>query len=384
MMRCDSARPLAYGPTAVFAFTGTHLIMYEQVFTILFLRGRGMGFEGRPTVSEIDLEALRFNFRQTQKLIGKRRILAIVKADAYGHGALGVSRELEKLGVDYLGVVICEEGIELRQGGIRKPIVVLGGLFPGQAEKAIRFSLTPTVFDLQCARELSKCALKRRKTIGIHVKIDTGMGRVGILPRAWGEFLAKLKALPRLEIEGILTHLAACDEVNREDLEFTRGQVDAFKGLVAEAHRAGWHPSFTHLANSASIMARDFSDFHVVRPGIMLYGVYPSPAVKEMVKDRVKLKPVMHLKSKVAFLKRVPRGFAISYGRTFTCTRESVIATVPIGYADGYPRSLSNRGEVLIGRSYLSAEEVAERAGTIPYELLCSITKRVPRIYLNG
>lgn len=373
----------------------------------------------RPTIANINLDALKYNFNQIRKRAGKKvKILAVVKADAYGHGAVKISSELENAGVDFLGVATCEEGIELRNAQITTPIIVLGGFFRGQCEYAKIYDLIPVIYNLESAKELSQCAYKSNSKIKIHVKIDTGMGRLGMLPSESKVFFQHLMKLNNLEIEGVMSHLADNNQADHSGVEFTQRQEMIFKQQIEQLHQMGIYPRYKHLTNSAAIIDKNQDRFNLVRPGIMLYGAYPSERFKKVID----LKPVMSLKTKIISLKKVTKGTSISYGRTFRCERESLIATLPIGYADGYSRHLSNRGEVLIRGTrapivgvvcmdmvmvdvtkvpdvslgddvvligsqvnvHITAEEIAEKIGTISYEVLCGISPRVPRIYLKG
>ncbi|KPJ61776.1 MAG: hypothetical protein AMJ42_00940 [Deltaproteobacteria bacterium DG_8] len=370
----------------------------------------------RPTLAEINLDALESNFYQIRKRLGKEpKILAVVKANAYGHGAVRISSELENLGVDFLGVATCEEGIELRNAHITTPIIVLGGFFKGQCEYTKHHDLIPVIYNLESAKELSHCASKSKSRVKIHIKIDTGMGRLGILPSETKVFFQQLLKLDNLEIEGVLSHLADNSHNNHSGLEFTQRQATLFKQQIEHLHQMGIQPRYEHLANSAAIIDKNIDLFNLVRPGIMLYGAYPAKRLKHVID----LKPVMNLKTKIISLKKVSKGTSISYGRTFKCKKESLIGTLPIGYADGYSRFLSNRGEVLIrgirapivgvvcmdmvmvdvtevpgvslgddvvlmgsqGNENITIEEIAEKIGTISYEVFCGITPRVPRIY---
>jgi len=375
-----------------------------------------MSFPLRPTVVEIDLNALKHNYLQVKRLAGKAvKILAIVKADAYGHGAIAISQELERLKVDFFGVALLEEAIELRKARIKTPIVVLGGIYSGQAEKIIEYRLTPAIFDLSLARELNQAASKQKRKAKVHVKIDTGMGRLGILPDESYHFFTQLKKLSHLEVEGIISHLAVASQENDEETEFTREQFTFFHRVIDCCHQLQFDPPYLHLANSGAIIRGNLDKFTLTRPGIMLYGSYPAQTLKKMVR----LKPVMNLKSKILQMKRLPKGHNVSYGMTFICPKETLVAIVPIGYADGYNRLLSNCGEVLIrgkrapvigvvcmdltmvdvtdihgvkagdevvligkqGKHCITVEEVAEKIGTISYEVMCRIGQRVPRIY---
>ncbi len=375
-----------------------------------------MSLMRRPTIAEINLDALAHNFNQLRERTGeKAKILAVVKANAYGHGAVMISSELANLGVDFLGVATCEEGIELRNAKIITPIIILGGFFKGQCDYARQYDLTPVIYNLESAEELSQCARKSNSSINVHVKIDTGMGRLGTLPSEAKAFFQNLVKLSNLEIEGVLSHLADNNQDDNSGLEFSQKQATIFKQQIEQLHQMGIHPQFEHLANSAAIIDKDPDCFNLARPGIMLYGAYPSKRCQQIID----LKPVMNLKTKIISLKKFPKGVSISYGRTFKCKRPSLIATLPIGYADGYSRHLSNKGEVLIrgtripivgvvcmdmvmvdvtevagvslgdevvlmgsqDNKHITAEEIAKKIGTISYEVFCGISPRVPRIY---
>jgi alanine racemase len=371
-------------------------------------------FSGRPTVGEVDLGALAFNYRQIKKRIPEGvKLLAVVKADAYGHGAVPVSLRLEKLGVEYLGVAIPEEGVELRRGGVKTPILVLGGLFGGDVDQIFRFRLTPVIFRKDSLRILSREAERRKRKVKVHLKVDTGMGRLGVPLDLWPDFLREVMRFPRIETEGILSHFAMTDE----ETGFTQNQWKVFQEAVTTAQTLGIRCQYLHMANSATLTAFPAYCARLVRPGIMLYGSYPAPAFRSLIP----LRPVMTLKTHIHFLKYVPPGTRISYGGTFKAKRKSLIATLPIGYADGYSHHLSNQGEVLIhgkrapvvgkvcmdfimvevthiprvsvgdevivigrqGKEQITPEEIATKTNSISYEVLCSIGKRVPRVYKN-
>ncbi len=367
---------------------------------------------GRPTVAEIDLGSLEYNYRQLRKRIPRGvKLLAVVKADAYGHGAIPISLKLEKLGVEYLGVAISDEGVELRKGGVKAPILVLGGIYTGDVDQIFRFNLTPVAFRRDSLQLLSKEAERERKKVRVHIKVDTGMGRLGVPLHLWSAFLKEVKRFPNIQIEGILSHFSMMEG----EEAFTAHQWSEFQRAVAMAKEMGISCKYLHIASSATLTSYPSYSGNLVRPGIMLYGSYPSPTFQ----DLIRLKPVMTLKTHIHFLKSVPPGTRISYGGTFMTKRESLIATLPIGYADGYNRHLSNRGEVLIrgrrapvagkvcmdfimvdvtdipnvsigdevilmgrqGKEQITAEEIAEKIKSISYEVLCLIGKRVPRIY---
>jgi len=367
---------------------------------------------GRPTVAEINLNALSFNYRQLRKRVPKGvKLLAVVKADAYGHGAVPISLKLERLGVEYLGVAIPDEGVELRRGGVKAPILILGGFFAGDVDKIFRFNLTPVAFQKDSLKLLCREAEKRSKRVRVHLKVDTGMGRLGVPLPLWSNFLREIKAFRRIEVEGILSHFA----MTEEEENFTRRQWEDFQGAVKAAEKVGIYCKYLHMASSAMLTAFPSYSGNLVRPGIMLYGSYPSPMFQRLIQ----LKPVMTLKTCIYFLKSVPPGSRISYGGTFVTRRESLIATLPIGYADGYNRHLSNRGQVLVrgkrvpiigkvcmdfimvdvtdipnvsrgdevvlmgqqGKEQITAEEIADKINSISYEVFCSVGKRISRVY---
>ncbi len=368
--------------------------------------------KGRPTVAEIDLGALAFNYRQIKKRTPKGTgILAVVKADAYGHGALPISLKLQRLGVDYLGVALSEEGIVLREGGIRAPILILGGIFPNEEDAVVRYHLTPVVFETDPLLRLSKVASKRGRTVKVHLKVDTGLGRLGVPFDQFPIFLKAVKRIPKIEIEGILSHFSMtdCEE------DYSAFQWEKFQQALAIAQQEGVKCRYVHMSNSANLTLFPQYSGSMVRPGIMLYGAYPSAQIGKLVN----LKPVLTWKTRIHFIKKVPAGARISYGGTYVTQRESLIATLPVGYADGYNTRLSNRGEVIIrgkrapvvgrvcmdlimvdvtdipgvskgdeviligqqAKEKVTVDEMARKIDSIPYEILCLIGKRVPRVY---
>ncbi len=376
-------------------------------------------YDSRPTFAEIDLTALRHNFQVIRSSVPlSTEILAVVKADAYGHGFMDISRELETLGVNAFGVAFLAEGIQLRKSGIDKPILLLGGVYPGQERKCIGFNLSTVVFNLEQAQALNQAAGKLFRKAQVHLKIDTGMGRLGIPYTDVPAFLQELKQLPHIALEGLISHFASADELDESGIRFTVLQTERFERVLAETRAAGFAPRYIHIANSAGALLKDIPGCNLVRPGITLYGALPSPGFR----GRLDLQPVMSLKSRIAMLKWVEAGTTISYARRFTAADRTLIASVPVGYADGYPRALTNKAEVLVrgqrarvtgtvcmdwimldvtqiagvtvgdevilmgtdgaGNSIL-AEELAAAAGTIPYEIFCGISKRVPRVYLK-
>ncbi len=370
----------------------------------------------RPTVVEIDLTALVHNLNQVRGLVkGEADILAMVKADAYGHGAVFIARKLESAGVRFFAVATAEEGIELRQAGITAPVLILGGIYPGEHEKYLRHALTPVLFDLNTAREIEDAARKSGQACSVHVKIDTGMSRLGFPWKEWGAAAEFFREAKSLRLEGIMTHFAVAESERPDDRAFTEEQMRRFGVCRDQALAAGLRPRFLHMANSSATIAWEKARFNLVRPGLMLYGVAPTPALG----TRADLKPILCWKTKILALKKVAAGDSVSYGRTFVCPKDSLIATLPIGYADGYPRRLSNRAEVLVGgrrarvagivcmdltmvevgnipgvrvgdevvllgkqgTEEIHVYELARWAETIPYEIFCGIGKRVPRHY---
>lgn len=368
--------------------------------------------QGRPTVAEVDLGALAFNYRQIKKRIPRgTKILAVVKADAYGHGARPVSLKLERLGVSYLGVAMAEEGISLRREGVKTPILILGGIFQEEEEEIIQQHLTPVIFDMDSLIRLSKVAVKKKKKVNIHLKVDTGLGRLGIPFEQFPTFLSKAKDIPNIEVEGLLSHFSMTD---REE-DYSLAQWKQFQQALDMMRNEGFRVRYVHMANSANLTLFPQFTGNMVRPGIMLYGVYPSPKMEKLIP----LRPVLTLKTRIHFIKAVPEGSRISYGGTYVTPRKSLIATLPVGYADGFHTRLSNQGEVLIrgrrapvvgrvcmdltmvdvtdvpgvskgdeviligqqGKEKITANELANKIGSISYEVLCSIGKRVPRVF---
>jgi alanine racemase len=371
--------------------------------------------QGRPTVCFVDLDALRWNFRQIRSRVGPQvKVLSMVKANGYGHGAPAISKALAAEGSDAFGVATLEEAVELRQAGIRAPILVLAGAYPEQSDQFFDNALTPVIHALESLRELDAAVHSRRKTLNVHLKIDTGMGRLGLLATEFDSWLPKIKKLKALKIDGVFSHFSHAENVEGS---YTQQQLKLFQTIVDRLRAEGISPSLVHLANSAATITLPAAYFDMVRPGLMLYGIYPSPAMG----SQICLQPVLSWKTRILQLKKVPAGSSISYGQTFITKRESFIATLPIGYADGYPRLLSNRGEVLIngkrapvvgrvcmdltmidvtdigktqqgdevvllgrqGDAEISADEMAVWAETISYEILTSIGARVPRIHYN-
>ncbi len=373
----------------------------------------------RPTWAEIDLDSLAFNFRSVKKFIGDDiKVMAVVKAEAYGHGAVECARLLEREGIDWFGVALPQEGVELRESGIRKLILCLGSFWEGQEELLLDNHITPVIFDIRKAALFDRAAMGRGAVADIHIKIDTGMGRVGVRPDELGGFIDRLAVMRNIRVAGLMTHFAAADNASED--WFTELQIERFESAVAKFRARGFNPIYLDLANSPGAIAHPASRGNLVRLGGILYGlgddVLPPGAEKPA------LRPVMSLHTRIAHLKTVPAGESLGYGRTFVTARDSRIATLPIGYQDGLPRSLSNVGEVIVrgqtapivgrvsmdwtiidvtgvsgtavddevlivgesGPALIKAETVARLADTISYEITCGISKRVPRIYVDG
>ena len=298
---------------------------------------------GRPTVCYIDHESLRWNFRQIRSLVGSQvKILSMVKANGYGHGAPAVARTLASAGSDAFGVAIIEEAIELRRHGITAPILVLTGAYLDQLELFFDHDLMAVVHDADLLQRLEAAVVRRGGNLHVHLKIDTGMGRIGFPAAECDSWLPQIKKLKAIKLKGIFSHFSHAESVEGQ---YTRKQLEIFHQLVQRLAAEGIAPPLIHLANSAATITLPEAYFNMVRPGLMLYGVYPSP---EMV-ARISLKPVLSWKTRILQLKSVPSNTSISYGETFITKRDSLIATLPIGYADGYPRLLSNRGQALVG-----------------------------------
>lgn len=297
-----------------------------------------------PNTLTIDLKSLEFNLEQIKRYAGKgTKIMGIVKSDAYGHGLVRVSRVLEKNGVYCLGVSFVSEAILLRNEGIKIPIIVLCGIETREdADAVIENALTPVVFNVDSAEMLEKAAVNKSKKVNIHIKIDTGMGRLGIDLDETVAFLKGIMQFKSLNPEGLLSHLSSADE---DDYSFTEKQIDLFKNAVNEGRNLGMDLGLNHLANSAGVMAHLDSYFDVVRPGIILYGGLPFPGYK----PPFELKPVMSFKGKILQIRNFEDNTPVSYGRTYYTSGQKQIAIISAGYADGLPRCLSNRGKVLAG-----------------------------------
>lgn len=364
-----------------------------------------------PTVALIDLAALARNLRQARSLAGSADILAVVKADAYGHGAVSVTRALAREGVRRFGVATVQEGALLRDAGVQAQILVMGGLLPAQLGDVLAYRLTPVIHEPSLAEALAGRLPAGRPPYPVHLKVDTGMGRLGFLPEEVLPVLQSRSFESRLLVEGLMTHLADSDNA---DPAYTQHQIDRFETLVGQVAGSGFKIPLVHAANSAAIIGHPAARFNAVRPGLMLYGYAPL-APSRTPPD---LAPVLTLRSAVVQVRRLNKGDSVSYNRTFIASKPTRIAVLPIGYADGYSRALSNKGAVLLqgrrcpvvgrvcmdmtlvdvtplpavsigdeavligrqGDEAVPATEVAAWAGTIPYEVLCGIGPRVPRL----
>lgn len=369
----------------------------------------------RPVWAEINLQSIKDNIWAIQNHVGASvRLMAVVKAEAYGHGAVEVAKAARKVGVRWFGVSLPEEGIALRSAGITEPILVFGPLQVTQVGPVVRHDLTSTVCLEEVVAALSKEAVRQRKTAKVHVKLDTGMGRVGVEPINVVPFVTKIQKLPGVRVEGLFSHFATADEA---DLSYARLQLDRFNDVIKSLHEAGITIPIKHMANSGAIISLPEAFFDLVRPGIILYGLFPS---EQVAREPIGLKPAFSLKTRVTHVKRVPAGTGISYGQIYHTVAETGIATIPIGYADGWSRLLSGKADVLIhgqrfpivgricmdqcmveigdeqvkvgeevvligrqGKAEISVEEVATHLGTINYEVICMISDRVPRIYVG-
>ncbi|MDQ3474531.1 MAG: alanine racemase [Acidobacteriota bacterium] len=371
----------------------------------------------RPTWAEIDLDALAANFHVIKRHVGSGiNVMAIVKANAYGHGAVACARRLASEGADWFGVALPEEGIELRESGITQPILCLGGFWEEQAAACVKYHLTPVVYRLDMIAELDRAAGAAGTSIDVHLKIDTGMGRLGFRFDEINDTPALLKRFDHLRVDGLMTHFAAADDPTCEAL--TEDQIARFASAAGAFRHAGHQPTFQHSANSAAIYSHPDAWGNMIRPGGVLYGLWRDVLPAKV--DASQLKPVMSLHSRISLLKWVPAGETIGYGCTFEASRKTLVATIPIGYDDGYPRAISNRGHVMVRGVYASvigrismdltlvdvtgvpgvesgdqvvligndgdaghsvtAEELAKISGTLSYEITCGIGSRVPRL----
>ena len=369
------------------------------------------GWRGRPLWAEIDLDALAHNVATLKGQAGTAALAAVVKANAYGHGALGIARAALEAGADRLAVICVDEGEQLRRGGIEAPILVMGHSEVAEAKRSVNLRLTPTVNSRELGLALAREAEAAATVQPVHLKVDTGLNRYGLPPQEAIALAESLRELTSLEVEGIFTHFASADE---GDKGFT---LEQYRVFLKAAEQLPWIP-LRHVSNTATLLDRPEMSLDMVRPGVGMYGLYPSPQVSRALE----LRPVLSLKSRIVRLNRLAPGESVSYGRTWRANRPSLIALVMCGYGDGLPRVLSNRGALLVrgrrvaivgrvcmdmcmvdvtdlpevsegdeaviigrqGEAEIRAEEIGEMCGTISYEVLCGIAGRVPRLYLRG
>lgn len=369
----------------------------------------------RPTRAEVNLAALRHNLRVAKRAAGQAKVWGVLKADGYGHGAPAIARTLERAGIDGICVALLEEAVELRDAGIRTPILVMGGYYQYAWGDLLAHRLTPVLYDAGQAEALAReVRFAGAGPAKVHVKVDTGMGRLGCTLAELPAFLGVLQGLPELRVEGLMTHLA-CAEA--DDLGSVDTQLDTFEEATAQVHAHGFRPELRHAANSAAMFRAPRARFDLVRPGIALFGIAPRSVVVP------ELRPVMRVSSEIVALRALSDGEALGYDWTWRAPRPSRIATIPMGYADGLSRHLSNAGHVLVrgkrapivgtvsmdltmidvtdhdgvsirdevlvlgsqegplGKDAITAEEIALRAGSIPWDVMTSISRRVPRFY---
>lgn len=364
----------------------------------------------RPTIMDIDLDALAHNFAVLRACIAPAKFMAVVKANAYGHGLVRCARHLEELGVDYFGVALVEEGIALRQAGITTPILIFGGIFGGQIGRYLDFNLELTASSVEKLQAINQVAQERATIAKVHLKFDTGMGRIGVRPESAPMLCEAASRLKHIAVQGIFSHLASSDS---PDTTQTTEQIELFERCVSAAQQ--FAPSaLAHLANSGAVLQHPAARFDMVRAGIALYGIVP----EEHLSNQLSLRPVMSVSSRVVYFKVVRAGAGVSYGATWRAPHDSRVVTVPIGYGDGYPRALSNRASVLIrGKRYpvvgnvcmdqimvnidhdeayngdevviigtqgdatIGVSELARVIGTVPHEILTALNLRIPRRY---
>ncbi|MCL2319866.1 MAG: alanine racemase [Treponema sp.] len=367
----------------------------------------------RATRAIIHLDNFRRNIEAARKKAGSHPKLCVpVKADAYGHGIVPVSRCALEAGAEYLAVACVSEGAELREAGISAPVLLLSQILREDLPEMAALELIPLVSDEEFAGAISRAAVQAKKQIAVHLKVDTGMGRLGCRPEEAAALAAAIASLKGLVLAGVATHLSVSDSLELGDMAYTKEQLRRFREAVAAIKKAGIEPGIVHAANSGALVFHDEAFFDMIRPGIFLYGYSPAAAVR----GGLNAEPVMELRSVVVSIKQIKKGEAVSYGRTWTTPEDTFIGIIPAGYADGFPRLLSNNHSVLIrGRAYplagricmdqcmvnlgpepevqrwdeavifgpgfITAADVAKKLQTIPYEITCNINKRVPRVY---
>ncbi|WP_163193763.1 alanine racemase [Clostridium thermarum] len=370
----------------------------------------------RPLWAEVNLDNIAHNMREVRRISASKEIIAVIKADAYGHGALEVAPVLIENGATRLAVAVVTEALELRRAVPNAPIMILGYTPVNYAEELIKNNIEVTVYNYEYVEALSKEAEKFNGTVKVHIAVDTGMGRIGFLPNDnSANDVYKISKLSNIIIESVFSHFSCSDE---KDKEYTIYQFEKFNWFCDRLKEKGVKYNFRHIANSGAIIDMPSMHLDAVRPGILLYGYYPSDEVQ---KDKINIKPAMSLKASIINIKRLPAGEYISYGRTYRTERESVIATLPIGYADGYTRLLFNKGKVIVNGCFVpivgricmdmcmidvtgidglkigdeviimgedkniiyNADDIAKHIGTINYEVICAVSKRVPRVYIK-
>lgn len=370
----------------------------------------------RPVWAEIDLDKLAHNMREIRRLSKSKDIIAVVKADAYGHGAVDVAPVLLENGANMLAVAIQSEAVELRRSGIECPIMILGFTPPDLIDNLLKYDIEQTVCSYKFASELSEMAVKENKIAKIHIALDTGMGRIGYIPNdESANEVYNISKLPNINIVGMFCHFSTADE---KDKTYTYEQIRKYDDFYEKLKAKKVYIKMRHIANSAAIIDMPETHYEAVRPGIIIYGYYPSDEVN---KEKIDLQPVMTLKTNIVHIKTLPPGEYVSYGRKYQTHRESIIATLPIGYADGYTRYLFEKGKVILkgefapvigkicmdqcmidvteidgvkvgdeviligedGDKKFTADTIANLIGTISYEVVCMIGKRVPRVYIH-
>lgn len=372
----------------------------------------------RPVWAEVDLDILANNMREIKRVSNSEEIIAIIKADGYGHGAVDIAPVLLENGANRFGVAVITEAIELRESGITVPIMILGFTPPTLYERILQYDIEQTMYSFSDAEALSKVAVSKNKIGKVHIALDTGMGRIGFLPNEESlQEIFNISKLPNIEVVGLFTHFSCADDF---DKTYSQLQIKKYNEFNEKLLNLGVNIPIKHLSNSAAVIDLPTVHYNAVRPGIILYGYYPS---QEVQKDKVKVKPVMSIKANIVHIKTLGKGEYISYGRTFITKRESIIATLPIGYADGFTRLLFEKAKVIVGgklapvvgricmdqcmiditniegvkvgdeviligedgyNNVITADDIANQLGTISYEVVCAVSKRVPRVYKKG
>lgn len=372
----------------------------------------------RPVWAEVDLDVLANNMREIKRVSNSEEIIAIIKADGYGHGAVDIAPVLLENGANRFGVAVITEAIELRESGITVPIMILGFTPPTLHERILQYDIEQTIYTFSDAEALSKVAVSENKTGKVHIAVDTGMGRIGFLPNEESlQEIFNISKLPNIEIVGLFTHFSCADDF---DKTYSQLQIKKYNEFNEKLLNLGINIPIKHLSNSAAVIDLPAVHYNAVRPGIILYGYYPS---QEVQKDKIKVNPVMSIKANIVHIKTLGKGEYISYGRTFITKRESIIATLPIGYADGFTRLLFEKAKVIVGgklapvvgricmdqcmiditdiegvkvgdeviligedeyNNVITADDIANQLGTISYEVVCAVSKRVPRVYKKG